>query len=151
METNKLAAAVQEASQRPDVRAAVVKVYESLAAETAVRKPLCVLSGRCCRFDEYGHRLYVTTIELAAFIPEKQPADHNWDGTSCPFQIGKLCSVHSIRPMGCRLFFCDQSSNDWQHEQYEIFHAKLKSLHESLDVPYQYVEWRAALKQLGFK
>jgi len=73
-----------------------------------------------------------------------------WDGKSCPFQAGRVCTVHTIRPMGCRLFFCDSSSNDWQHDQYEKFHADLKRLHESLAVPYFYVEWRAALSQLGF-
>jgi hypothetical protein len=28
---------------------------------------------------------------------------------------------------------------------YEHFHANLKRLHQALDVPYFYIEWRAAL------
>ena len=68
-----------------------------------------------------------------------------WDGTGCPFQVAKLCGVHEIRPFGCRIYFCDATSTVWQQEAYEAFHGQLKRLHESLGVPYFYVEWRSAL------
>jgi len=51
--------------------------------------------------------------------------------------------------MGCRLFFCDSTSTDWQRDQYEQFHTQLKRLHETFAVPYYYLEWRTALTQLG--
>ena len=70
------------------------------------------------------------------------------DARACPFQTGTLCSVHKIRPFGCRVFFCDESSTDWQRRQYEFFHAELKRLHDALAVPYFYVEWRHALRVL---
>src|SRR4051812_50089543 len=111
------------------------------------------MSGRCCRFEEYGHRLFVTTLELAAFLHEieqstaagKSAARPGWDGTGCPFQSGRLCSVHAIRPFGCRMFFCDATSTEWQNQAYEHFHARLKRLHEDLAVPYVYMEWRRGL------
>ncbi len=28
---------------------------------------MCVASGKCCKFERYGHRLYVTTAELEYF------------------------------------------------------------------------------------
>src|SRR3954468_5559476 len=140
---------VYRAAGREEVRRAVEGVYADLQTAIDQRKPLCSASGRCCRFEEFGHRLYVTTIELAAFIYEleigntKPKAD--WDGTGCPFQVSGLCGVHSIRPFGCRIYFCDASSTQWQHDQYEGFHARLKTLHETLAVPYFYIEWRTAL------
>ncbi|HZZ44771.1 MAG TPA: hypothetical protein VFE58_17675, partial [Tepidisphaeraceae bacterium] len=70
-------------------------------------------------------------------------------GGACPFQEGGLCSVHGIRPFGCRVFFCDETSTEWQREQYEELHGELKKLHEELGVAYFYVEWRAALAVLG--
>jgi hypothetical protein len=76
----------------------------------------------------------------------EQPKGANPGG--CPFQVGGLCSVHTIRPFGCRVFFCDATSDGWQHEQYERFHGELKRLHDELRVPYQYLEWRDALRQL---
>ncbi|HWE94497.1 MAG TPA: hypothetical protein VG269_11085, partial [Tepidisphaeraceae bacterium] len=72
-----------------------------------------------------------------------------WDGKGCPFQRLKLCTVHAIRPFGCRMFFCDATSTQWQNDAYERFHAELKQLHERLEVPYFYVEWRQALRELG--
>jgi Fe-S-cluster containining protein len=66
--------------------------------------------------------------------------------TGCRFQEHNLCTVHTIRPFGCRMFFCDATSTEWQHQQYERFHADLKRLHETLSVPYFYVEWRQALR-----
>ena len=141
--------AVLQAAQRPEIRSAVARVYADLQRQIDARKPLCTASGRCCRFDEFGHRLYVTTIELAAFVsnlPADQPTTTAPGG--CPFQLDGLCSVHLVRPFGCRVFFCDSTSEQWQHEQYERFHGELKQLHEQLGVPYQYVEWREALRQL---
>ena len=72
-----------------------------------------------------------------------------WDGLGCPFQKGKSCTVHTIRPMGCRIFFCDASSKQWQEDRYEQFHGDLRRLHDALEVPYAYVEWRWALRELA--
>jgi hypothetical protein len=47
------------------------------------------------------------------------------------------------------MFFCDPTSTEWQNESYEHFHAELKRLHEHHGVPYRYVEWRAALREIG--
>ena len=147
--------AVTTARERQDVLDAVRDLYADVQTEIDRRRPVCVISGRCCRFEEYGHRLFVTTAELAAFtrgLREREPAQANvppWDGTGCPFQSNKMCGVHAIRPFGCRMFFCDATSTEWQNEAYEVFHARLKRLHEDLCVPYFYVEWRQALAALG--
>ncbi len=68
----------------------------------------------------------------------------------CPFQVGRMCGVHGIRPMGCRVFFCDPSAGEWQRGVYERMHGKLKQLHEELSIPYAYVEWRAACEVMGW-
>jgi Fe-S-cluster containining protein len=141
--------AVEQASARPEVRAAVENVYFALQDAIDLRKPICVRSGRCCRFEEYGHNLFVTTLELAKvvydFFSQAGPFRAGSSGTSCPFQTDNLCSIHTIRPFGCRVFFCDETSIDWQRHQYDRFHRELKRLHEELSVPYFYVEWRQAL------
>ena len=148
-----LAEAVTSAAGRADVRDAVRAVYADVQAEVERRRPVCVVSGRCCRFEEYGHRLFVTTVELAAFVHERSGVAvrdaAGWDGVGCPFQVGKLCGVHAIRPFGCRMFFCDATSTEWQNEAYERFHARVKRLHEEMGVPYYSLEWRQALRALG--
>jgi Fe-S-cluster containining protein len=98
--------------------------------------------------------MYVSTIELARFVADLESAavtpDHTvWDGTGCPFQVGGLCGVHAVRPLGCRTFYCDPTSTEWQNALYERHHAELRTLHDVLGVPYRYVEWRQALLELG--
>ena len=141
--------AVGAAAGRADVRVAVECLYQHLQDAIDLRRPVCATSGRCCRFEEFGHRLYVTTMELAAFVASADRPGTPCDGTGCPFQAERLCTVHAHRPFGCRVFFCDASSTDWQQEQYERFHERLKRMHEEFGVPYRYVEWRDALRALG--
>ena len=140
---------VMQSAKRPEVREAVQRVYADLQREIDARKPICNASGRCCRFDEFGHRLYVTTVELVAFVADLAAQSRVDNPGGCPFQVAGLCSVHLIRPFGCRIFFCDATSDAWQHAHYEQFHARLKRLHEDLGIPYLYVEWRQALRELG--
>ena len=151
--------AVRAASQRVDVSDAIGGVYHRLQTEIDRRKPICVASGKCCKFEEYKHRLFISTLELAKFLREWQSGTwseevveslRRWDGAGCPFQIEQLCGVHLARPFGCRIFFCDQTATGWQHERYEQFHSEIKLLHQELNVPYFYVEWRQALKAIGF-
>ena len=141
------------ASHRPDVRDAVLRIYNDFQQQINARQPLCSASGRCCNFDRYGHRLYVTTIELATFLHQLNESGMTipdaTDPATCPLQLNKLCSVHPIRPFGCRIFFCDPTATQWQNDQYEQFHARLKRLHDTLNVPYFYVEWREALRALS--
>jgi len=151
--------AVYMASTRAEAIDAVATVYAQLQGEVDQRRPACAVSGRCCRFEEYGHRLFVTTIELGAFVrglaelPAAQReklngASADWDRTGCPFQMARLCGVHAIRPFGCRIYFCDPTAQAWQQEVYERLHGKLKGEHERLGIPYFYIEWREALKLL---
>jgi len=141
--------AVHTAAGRPEVREAIERIYTDLVAEVAERRPVCVVSGRCCRFEEYGHRLYVTTLEMGKFVHDLALAPRQVEENpgGCPFQVAKLCTVHAFRPFGCRMFFCDATSTEWQNAAYERFHGRLKAMHEALGVPYAYVEWREALRQ----
>jgi hypothetical protein len=47
------------------------------------------------------------------------------------------------------MFYCDPTAAQWQQDQYEYFHAKLKHLHRKLAVPYFYLEWRQALRAIA--
>jgi Fe-S-cluster containining protein len=66
----------------------------------------------------------------------------------CPYQVDKMCTAREARPLGCRVYFCDSNAQSWQNEVYEKYHAQLKAVHERLGLPYRYVEWRAALREL---
>jgi len=65
---------------------------------------------------------------------------------ACPFQEGNLCGVHSVRPLGCRVYFCDRSAQAWQHELSERMQERIRRLHDEAAIPYRYAEWRWLLE-----
>src|SRR5436190_2613162 len=40
------------------LRASLTLIYRQLDEAVASHGPVCALSGRCCRFSEYGHTLF---------------------------------------------------------------------------------------------
>ena len=141
--------AVDSAAEVAALRPALDRIYTQLQSEIAKRQPRCDASGRCCRFESFGHRLFITTAELAVLRDHLPPAPAGWDATGCPQQIAGRCGVHAIRPFGCRIFFCDPSAQAWQAECYETFHQRIRELHEALSIDYFYVEWIAGLRATG--
>jgi Fe-S-cluster containining protein len=147
--------------------AAVDAVYSELADAIASRGPVCEMSGHCCNFAQWDHRLYVTSPEVVHFVAGwrwKLSADQrarlwarmcqaNSDGSAplavCPLQTGRICGAHGIRPMGCRLFFCEPGAERWGRPLYESLHARLKSFCETYSLPYAYVEWTQVLCALA--
>ena len=147
-----LARVVADTAASAGTTDAINAFYRDIDHRVELVGPICERSGRCCHFEQYGHRLYVTTAELAAFIasarqyPAVRRLARQTDGDGCRFQTGKLCAAHPLRPMGCRMFYCDARTREPLQRSFEEMHAALKRLHEELDVPYHYVEWRWALE-----
>lgn len=143
-----------EAAGEPAIDSSLRAVYEQLDAEIAERGPTCWISGRCCQFDAYGHRLYVTGLEIAWFLRQLDAMSvqrlHSAalpEADGCPFQVKGLCGVHPVRPLGCRIFFCDPNAQDWQNPVYERYLTELRQLHEAHGLPYRYMEWRNGLAE----
>lgn len=140
--------AVRAVANQVPLQREVRNLYVALQDAIDLRQPVCRTSGRCCRFEEFDHRLYVTTAELGTFLAELNQAGKPNPG-GCPFQVTGLCSVHAIRPLGCRIFFCDETAKAWQEEQYGRFHRELQQIHDRWGTPYFYLEWRQALAWAG--
>ena len=51
------------------LRERVLDVYAEVDAAVAAAAPRCVASGKCCRFAEYGHTLFLSRFE-ADILPE---------------------------------------------------------------------------------
>jgi Fe-S-cluster containining protein len=140
------------AAADPRIDALLGALYRDLDADIAARRPTCWLSGKCCKFESYGHRLYVTGLEIAWLLGQLDEAGRGrlaqallpeLDG--CPFQVNGLCSVHALRPIGCRIYFCDPAAQGWQSDVYEAFLMRLRRLHEEHGLDYRYMEWRQGL------
>ncbi|MCH2571528.1 MAG: hypothetical protein MK103_09180 [Planctomycetes bacterium] len=131
-------------SNRTPLHQELVQLYSDLECDIQKAGPICELSGRCCRFDEYGHTLFLSNIEAELFFscPPKQAIAE--DENRCPYQEGTLCTARENRPLGCRIFFCDPSYQQKASELSEEYLGRLKSLATQYDEPWQY----APLKQM---
>ena len=123
-------------------------VYAELARELAELRPLCQTSGRCCRFKESGHQLWTTRLELDYLVDrEGLPAGPRPEGV-CPYLKEGLCGVRDHRMLGCRIYFCDPSYAQAMGPLYEKYHRKVKEVHRSHGLPYEYAEFLKALPGL---
>src|SRR2546423_8063278 len=114
--------AAMEATMRA-VSEAVGQVLAEADADIAGRRPVCRASGRCCQFEKYGHRMYVTGVEAMHFEKKmKHERRKTKDGKGislpqltehtegCPYQVEGLCTAREARPLGCRVYFCDANA-----------------------------------------
>jgi len=153
----------RDAALTPAVDASLRDLLERLDREVRDKGPTCWSSGKCCQFESYGHRLYVTGLEIAWFLAQPTPetpevpseivgglpilTPSSGGEGGCPYQVAKRCTAHAIRPTGCRVFFCQQGTSDWQQDLYERYLASLRALHEQHQVTYRYMDWMAGLSE----
>lgn len=144
-----------EAAARPSVRAALDAIHQLIADQIESRGPACWASGRCCNFEAFGHRLYTTGLETAACVlalPSQgrsvtMPAiDDAVARGGCPFQDSNLCSIQTIKPAACRIFFCDRAAEQWQIDLTERVMQQIRGLHDREKIEYRYAEWRGLLR-----
>lgn len=147
-------AALREAARRPEVIEAMRQFFADADAAIAAHKPTCWNRGACCRFGEFGHRLYVTALEVVHYLALDEiapgeataPAIHD---DACPHAIAGTCHARHRRPLGCRVFYCDPAAQFWQGPLTEEMLVRLRDLHQRFDVPYFYADWLAVLRAIG--
>jgi Fe-S-cluster containining protein len=130
-------------------RAALHALYAALDAEVARLGPVCELSGRCCRFAEYGHTLFVSAPEAALLLEEAAPPCRPLDqGESCPWQdAAGQCSARTARPLGCRVYFCDPQYQAHAPLVSEAFIGRLKRLVDEHGLTWNYAPLHRHLRQ----
>jgi hypothetical protein len=132
-------------SSAPDLdvasfRADLCALYADLDVAVAAHAPVCELSGRCCRFAEAGHTLFVSAPEAALLISDAPPPARPLDaGASCPWQDERgRCTARAVRPLGCRAYFCDPAYQPHAPELSEQALRRLKRLADERGLPWQY-------------
>ncbi|MEY3022087.1 MAG: hypothetical protein RIS86_1285 [Planctomycetota bacterium] len=171
-----LVRAWREAADFAEVERFFLGARARIAEAVRAERPICLASGACCRFEAYGHRMYLSGLE-AAFVVQRIDAararraadplrvlplrvsevDAAKARGDCPYLVaganGAFCGEHEERPLGCRIFYCDRGADgrgdEWQSALYEEVHAGTLALHEALGIPYRYLEWREALATLA--
>ena len=129
-----------ESSGLSAFREALRALYAELDAAIGRLAPVCELSGRCCRFKDYDHTLFLTAAEAAFLRAEAGPPVRALDaGETCPWQDARgRCTAREGRPIGCRVYFCDPRYQGHAPELSETFLARLRALVETHGLPWDY-------------
>jgi hypothetical protein len=106
----------------------ILELYREVDQEVAAAGPVCVASGRCCRFKEYGHTLFVSNLEAEVLLAAAPPYDRPVAGDYCPFQKDNLCTAREPRPLGCRIYYCDPTYQQTASDLTETYLRRLKEM-----------------------
>ena len=120
------------------LRRKVLELYREVDAAVATAGPVCIASGRCCRFKEYGHVLYLSSLEADVLLAGAPSYEKPVSRDFCPFQKDNLCTAREPRPLGCRVYYCDPAYQETGNQITETYLARLKSLAREHGVPWRY-------------
>lgn len=120
------------------VREEVVAVYAEADAAVAAAGPRCDASGRCCRFTEYGHTLFISAFEAEILLEHAPDYERPVSRDGCPFQIDGLCTARENRPLGCRIYFCDPTYETRMSEITERALSELKRIADAHGTGWNY-------------
>jgi hypothetical protein len=117
----------------------VLELYREVDEAVAAAGPVCSASGRCCRFKEYGHTLFLSNLEAEVLLRDAPPYDAAAVTPDfCPFQQGNLCTARQPRPLGCRVYYCDPNYQEICGEITETYLRRLKELAVAHKLPWHY-------------
>lgn len=126
----------------------VAEIYEWLHEQVRNNSDMsghCDVCGKCCDFESFDHRLFVT-------LPELMYLTANLGGENvkpmpngrCPYHLDGKCTIHEYRFSGCRIFCCN-GDVDFQNRLSESTLKKLKSLCTEFQIAYHYADLATAL------
>lgn len=130
-----------------DVRQLVLRVYDAVDDAVASAGPRCDASGRCCRFTEFGHTLFVSHFEAEILLLTAPPYLKPVSADGCPFQVGGLCTAREQRPLGCRIYFCDPAYETRMAEITEKAITLLKRIAERHAAGWRYAPLHSFLNE----
>ncbi len=130
-------------------RRKVLELYAEVDREVAAAGPVCVASGRCCRFKEYGHTLFLSNLEAEVLLHAAPPYERPVTADFCPFQKGNLCTAREPRPLGCRVYYCDPAYQETGSRISEKYVRRLKDLADAAGVPWNYAPLHHFLNHPG--
>lgn len=130
-------------------REALLAIYADLDAAVAARAPVCLASGRCCRFREFDHTLFLSAPEAELLVAEAPPPARALDdGATCPWQDDRgRCTARDARPLGCRVYFCDPAYEPFAGMISEEFVGRLKRIVEDRELPWDYAPLHTHLRR----
>jgi hypothetical protein len=130
-----------------DLKRRVLEVYATADAAVAEAAPRCETSGRCCRFAEYGHTLFLSHFEAEILLETAPPYEKPVGRDGCPFQVNNLCTARAERPLGCRIYFCDPNYEETGNRITEAALTRLKKLADEAGTGWRYAPLHVFLNE----
>ncbi|HEV3257345.1 MAG TPA: hypothetical protein VG013_10730 [Gemmataceae bacterium] len=121
-----------------ELRRQVLELYQEVDRAVAAAGPVCVASGRCCRFKEYGHVLFLSSLEADVLLAGAPAYEQPVSADFCPFQKDNLCTAREPRPLGCRVYYCDPNYHECGNRITEEYLHRLKELAGRHGVDWRY-------------
>jgi hypothetical protein len=121
-----------------EIRHRVRELYREVDAAVAAAGPVCLASGRCCRFKEYGHVLFLSNLEADVLLEAAPAYEKPVSPDFCPFQKDRLCTAREPRPLGCRIYHCDPAYQESGNQITETFLKRLKELADEYGIEWRY-------------
>ena len=130
-----------------ELKRRVLDIYAAVDADVAAAGSRCDASGRCCRFTEYGHTLFLSHFEAELLLESAPPYTRPVSRDGCPFQVGNLCTARDARPLGCRIYFCDPAYQETGNRITEEAIARLKRLADESGAGWRYAPLHVFLNE----
>ena len=135
---------------------AVREIYRQIDRRIEAVGASCENCGLCCDFTRFGHRLYVTTLEILYLLHGLPHQSASSGGLQtkpiisgrCLYQQDQGCLMRPNRPASCRIFYCRDLDNDFQNELTEQVLQKLRRLHEQFRAVYYYADMEQWLAKI---
>ncbi len=115
--------------------AELAEVYRRVDAECVQSD--CRACGRCCHFETFGHRVYLTWIEALYLQRICGAAPGAFGPDSCGYQDGVLCRAREGRALACRVFFC-RGEEEAGAEMYERFLDEIRRISDRHGLRWDY-------------
>jgi Fe-S-cluster containining protein len=125
--------------------AEIYKWLDSQIHKSAHLAGICDVCGKCCDFESFGHKLFVTPPELMYLRASLRSENLKpMKASRCPYNSKGKCSIYEHRFSGCRIFSC-KGDLDFQNELSEKALKKFKAICEQFRIPYRYTDLATAL------
>jgi len=132
-----------------ELRRQVLELYQDVDRAVAAAGPVCVASGRCCRFKEYGHVLFLSSLEADVLLAGAPAYEQPVSADFCPFQKDNLCTARQPRPLACRVYYCDPTYQEIGNRITEDYLRRLKGLAARHGVAWRYAPLHTFLNTAG--
>ena len=123
------------------LRKTLDSLYDDLEKELVTLPAKCYGCGKCCNFKENGIQLFAQKLELELIVEETGVQPFLVEKGHCNFQENGLCTIHPIRPLGCRTYFSEAPNSVAHQDLYEKYHRKIKDIGNLNGIEYQFVSF----------